>query len=302
MKTVDTETPHSQRRKMIESYVNSPVVKSFLAGSLSGTCSTILFQPLDLVKTRLQSPIATGQATPSGMVTVVTNVVRNEKFLGLWKGLFPSLSRTVPGIGVYFSSLHHMRSTFGSPDPSPLESMAIGACARGISGVTMLPFTVVKTRFESGQFQYTGVGQALVSIYKVEGLKGLFSGLSATLLRDAPFSGLYLMFYTQIKKALKTSSLCDEKIGLTPVHHFCSGLVAGCAASVVTQPADVVKTQMQLYPHKFSKFTTVIIYVFKKEGAVGFLRGVIPRTMRRTMMAALAWTVYEQVMTSVGFK
>lgn len=97
-------------------------------------------------------------------------------------------------------------------------------------------------------------------------------------------------------------SLCDEKIGLTPVHHFCSGLVAGCAASVVTQPADVVKTQMQLYPHKFSKFTTVIIYVFKKEGAVGFLRGVIPRTMRRTMMAALAWTVYEQVMTSVGFK
>jgi solute carrier family 25 protein 38 len=302
MKTTDTETSHEQRRKMIESYVNSPMVKSFLAGSLSGTCSTILFQPLDLVKTRLQSPLALGQTTPSGMVTVVTNVVRNEKFLGLWKGLFPSLSRTVPGIGVYFSSLHHLRSTFGSPDPSPVETMVMGACARGISGVTMLPFTVVKTRFESGQFQYTGVGQALVSIYKVEGLKGLFSGLSATLLRDAPFSGLYLMFYTQTKKFVRASSFCDEKVGLTPMHHFCSGLVAGFAASVVTQPADVVKTHMQLYPHKFSKFTTVIIYVFKKEGAVGFLRGVIPRTMRRTMMAALAWTVYEQVMASVGLK
>ena len=35
----------------------SPVVKSFLAGSLSGTCSTLLFQPLDLVKTRVQSSI-----------------------------------------------------------------------------------------------------------------------------------------------------------------------------------------------------------------------------------------------------
>ena len=27
----------------------------------------------------------------------------------------------------------------------------------------------------------------------------------------------------------------------------------------------------------------------------GFLRGVVPRTLRRTLMAAMAWTVYEQV-------
>lgn len=29
-------------------------MKAFAAGSLSGTCSTLLFQPFDLVKTRLQ--------------------------------------------------------------------------------------------------------------------------------------------------------------------------------------------------------------------------------------------------------
>lgn len=33
----------------------SSVLGAFVAGSLSGTCSTILFQPLDLVKTRLQT-------------------------------------------------------------------------------------------------------------------------------------------------------------------------------------------------------------------------------------------------------
>lgn len=32
-----------------------PVIKAFLCGSISGTCSTLLFQPLDLLKTRLQT-------------------------------------------------------------------------------------------------------------------------------------------------------------------------------------------------------------------------------------------------------
>ena len=38
-----------------------------------------------------------------------------------------------------------------------------------------------------------------------------------------------------------------------------------------------------------------LMFVLQTEGLPGFLRGVVPRTLRRTLMAALAWTVYEQV-------
>lgn len=296
---VSAKTQAVESKKMLESYISSPLVKSFMAGSVSGTCTTILLQPLDLVKTRLQSPVALGH-TPNGMITVALNVVRNEKIRGLWRGMVPSLTRTVPGIGVYFSSLHWMRSNYGSNDPAPIESMAMGVCARCISGFSMLPFTVVKTRFESGQFKYKGVAQALVTIYRGEGLKGLFSGLSATLLRDAPFSGLYLMFYTQTKKLIKENEIFEDPNA--PMLHFMSGVLAGCMASVVTQPADVVKTHMQLYPDKYKRVSYVVTYVLQKDGPKGFLRGIVPRTVRRTLMAALAWTVYEQVMTSFKLK
>ena len=284
-------------KSTMESYISNPVVKSFLAGSLSGTCSTIVFQPLDLVKTRIQTPVS-GSA-PTGVIAVVHNVVKNETLIGLWRGMAPSLSRTVPGIGVYFCSLHWLRNKIGNNDPSPLESMLVGASARTVSGISMLPFTVIKTRFESGLFKYNGVVSALVTIYRLEGAKGLYSGLTATLMRDVPFSALYLMFYTEIKKKLRDTGNVNMTMPLT---HFSCGIVAGCFASIVTQPADVIKTKMQLFPDRFSRVHQCIFYVYKTYGPAGYFKGLVPRTLRRTLMAALAWTVYEQMMTKVGLK
>ena len=52
-------------------FAMNPVMKAFLAGSLSGTASTLLFQPLDLVKTRVQQ--TSGPHT--SLVRVITGVV-----------------------------------------------------------------------------------------------------------------------------------------------------------------------------------------------------------------------------------
>lgn len=40
----------------------------------------------------------------------------------------------------------------------------------------------------------------------------------------------------------------------------------------------------------------------KEHGLQGFFRGAVPRSLRRTMMAAMAWTVYEQLMARLGLK
>ena len=67
----------------------SPIAKSFLAGSLSGTCSTLLFQPLDLVKTRQQSH---GLKAPS-MARVAHSIIATDTLAGLWRGVLPSICR-----------------------------------------------------------------------------------------------------------------------------------------------------------------------------------------------------------------
>lgn len=46
----------------------------------------------------------------------------------------------------------------------------------------------------------------------------------------------------------------------TPIHFSC-GLLAGVFASVVTQPADVIKTKMQLYPGRYQTILQVMLFI-----------------------------------------
>jgi len=117
-------------------------------------------------------------------------------------------------------------------------------------------------------------------------------------LRDAPFSGLYLLMYTSTKRSVPQEWMDSPTFG--PYVRFSCGIVAGIGASLVTQPADVLKTKMQLYPDKFKSIPEVAVYVYKKYGAQGYFKGLAPRMIRRTMIAAMSWTLYEQMMKGFG--
>jgi len=313
---------HSLAAKM--DIATNPVFKAFLAGSFSGTCSTVLFQPLDLVKTRIQQqgskislpsaqvvpaalPAAAAAATTSpsmGMFTVARQVLQTEHVAGLWRGILPSVTRTVPGVGIYFASLHWLKTSLGEEKPNPVQAVGLGMGARSLAATIMIPITVLKTRFESGQYGYTRMTTALVSIYRTEGVRGLTCGLLPTLVRDAPYSGLYLMFYTQLKN--NVIPRCDRATGLAlsggTLTHFACGITAGFMASLATHPADVIKTKMQVQPDTYSNISGTIRLIMAKSGPRGFLIGFAPRMLRRALMSALAWTVYEEIMKNLGLK
>uniref|UniRef100_A0A8C7GEJ1 Solute carrier family 25 member 38 n=1 Tax=Oncorhynchus kisutch TaxID=8019 RepID=A0A8C7GEJ1_ONCKI len=211
-----------------------------------------------------------------------------------------SFVRCIPGVGIYFSTFYSLKQHYFQEGRAPNagEAVLLGAGARAVAGVCMLPVTVIKTRFESGRYNYVSVLGALKSVCETEGPRALFSGLTATLLRDAPFSGIYVMFYSQAKRSLPPEVSSSP---YAPLGNFGCGVMAGVLASVVTQPADVVKTHIQVSP---AHWTTkdAIRYIYTEHGLRGFFRGAVPRSLRRTLMAAMAWTVYEQLMARMGLK
>ncbi|KAF5889499.1 intraflagellar transport protein 56, partial [Clarias magur] len=106
--------PSSSSSSAMDVALAHPALKAFMCGSLSGTCSTLLFQPLDLVKTRLQTLQNSTQPGSArlGMLRVLITVVRTERLLGLWKGVSPSFVRCIPGVGIYFSTFYSLKQYF----------------------------------------------------------------------------------------------------------------------------------------------------------------------------------------------
>lgn len=68
----------------------------------------------------------------------------------------------------------------------------------------------------------------------------LFRGFLASSLRDAPYAGLFLVFYEGIKH--EAASILPPSSPLTSAMlHSCSGAAAGTVATLATHPFDVIK-------------------------------------------------------------
>ena len=66
----------------------------------------------------------------------------------------------------------------------------------------MMPITVLKVRYESSLYAYSSLTSASADILRREGWRGFFAGYGATAIRDAPYAGIYVVFYERCKKEL----------------------------------------------------------------------------------------------------
>ena len=80
-----------------------------------------------------------------------------------------------------------------------------------------------------------------------------------------------------------------------------NGVAAGCIASVITHPADVIKTKMQV-SSRTKSISTACSRILNRYGPRGFFLGLGVRMLRRSLMAGLAWSVYERAMKRLGIK
>ncbi|KAF2637024.1 hypothetical protein P280DRAFT_492659 [Massarina eburnea CBS 473.64] len=292
----------------------------FFAGLSSGMLSAVLLQPADLLKTRVQQ---SHQNTLLGTIKAIAS--GPQPIRQFWRGTLPSTLRTGIGSAIYFSGLNALRrraelatqrasehsgkgdghsSTL--PKLSNTANLATGAFARTWAGFVMMPITVLKVRYESNLYAYSSMFSASKDIFRTEGMRGFFRGFGATAVRDAPYAGLYVLFYEQSKRRLSRLATTIEERASTPVPvlssstsagiNFSSGVAAAGLATTVTNPFDAIKTRIQLMPDRYTNTVQAAKKMLVEDGARSFFGGLGIRIARKAVSSALAWTVYEELL------
>ena len=157
---------------------------------------------------------------------------------------------------VMLSSLRQSALPPSSPHtPAPSwVSLTAGGLARLVAVSLVSPLELVRTKMQSQKMPWSQVTRCIRDLVASQGVRGLWNGYTATLLRDVPFSALYWPLYETTRDSLRRWAAIRERRSLYTLSvqennfliNFVSGALAGSVASTITLPFDVIKTIKQI--------------------------------------------------------
>ncbi|XP_048330170.2 uncharacterized protein LOC107419042 isoform X2 [Ziziphus jujuba] len=298
--------------------------REFLWGAVAGAFGEGMMHPIDTIKTRIQS-----QAILSGSQKSILQMVRTvwvaDGLRGFYRGIAPGVTGSLATGATYFGVIESTRKWIEESHPNlgGLWSHFIaGAVGDTLGSFVYVPCEVMKQRMQVQGTRtswssidmkanvsmkpgvqmydyYTGMFQAGSSIWKEQGLKGLYAGYGSTLARDVPFAGLMVVFYEALKDLTEHGK---QKWSTNSNFHVSSSLeglvlggLAGGFSAYLTTPLDVVKTRLQVQGStlRYNGWFDTIRQIWKTEGTKGMFRGSIPRVTWYVPASALTFMAVE---------
>jgi len=272
----------------------------------------------------------------SGTWEGLVKIARYEGLTSLYRGLSPTILMSIPANAIYFTGYDALRFSHKSPlsglDPNTAPLIA-GMLARTIAATVISPIELFRTRLQALEVPKYGVEAPPTSAFRQtmgsvksmvaqSGVSALWRGLTLTLWRDVPFSGVYWWSYEATRVFLiqeraarqHTSAAIDrahigdasksQSDSATFLDSFIAGAISGTIASLITTPFDVAKTRRQVWTKKSNpahgvtvaenaSMPRVIYTIYQNEGLRGLFTGTIPRTLKVAPACAIMISCYE---------
>lgn len=192
---------YAPMKTVIGAEANDPsFIKKVAAGGSAGLIAAAAANPIDLIKTRLQSK----QKHDKNIATVFRTVMQEEGFLGLWHGVTLSMTRsgvlTAAQCATYDEVKHYLMH-MASLEDGFLTHLTASMITGLVSTTITTPIDVVKT-----QIMVRGGTFRLEYLYN-EGFLGLFKGWSASYLRLGPQTTLIFLTLEIMRKQMGMESL-----------------------------------------------------------------------------------------------
>ncbi|XP_042442439.1 nicotinamide adenine dinucleotide transporter 1, chloroplastic-like [Zingiber officinale] len=206
-----------------------------------------------------------------------------------------------------------MPGEFHQPTHRELLCNAFAGASAGIVAATFVcPLDVIKTRLQVHGFATLAdssrrgsiIIASLEQIIKKEGVRGMYHGLSPTIIALLPNWAVYFTVYNKLKGLLHSQDAADVDKPLSVGANIVAASGAGVATTVVTNPLWVVKTRLQtqrmssgVVPYR--GIISALGRISREEGIRGLYSGLLP-ALAGISHVAIQFPLYENIKSYLG--
>ncbi|CAG2107577.1 unnamed protein product [Medioppia subpectinata] len=197
-----------------------------------------------------------------------------------------------------------------------ITSLMAGATAGALAKTVIAPLDRTKINFQTqkASFNFTQAFNFLVNTYKKSGLRSLWRGNSATMVRVMPYAAIQYSSHEQFKHLLRVETnaqkfvsnyLIISKPSLNtvvsiayrrehPARSFIAGSLAGVVSTTATYPLDLARARMAVtHKEQYRDLSAVFMKIIREEKFWRLYRGFVPTIIGVIPYSGFGFFTYE---------
>ena len=274
-----------------------------LAGAICCSVTHGALTPVDVVKTRIQlDPITYNQ----GMIGGFRQIIAKEGAMALFTGFGPTCAGYFLQGALKFGGYEFWKRTFidylgvetASQYRIPIY-LASSGIAEFFADVALCPLEATRIRLVSQPTFASGLAGGFARLLREEGVvKGFYSGFIPILLKQVPYTMAKFAVQEQAAEAIYSGmgkTKYDVSNATNTGVYLASGVIAGAAAAIISQPADTLLSKINKQKGAEGSVVSRLIKMAGELGPSGLFLGLGPRIVMVGTLTAFQFAIYGDI-------
>lgn len=278
------------------------------AGAVCCSVTHGALTPVDVVKTRIQ---LYPEQYNQGMIKAFGQVVKSEGAFALLTGVGPTFVGYFLQGALKFGGYEFWKKTFiqtigieaAQENRTAIYLASSGLC-EFVADIALCPLEATRIRLVSQPTFANGLIGGFMRLLREEGvLRGFYSGFGPILFKQIPYTMAKFVVYERTAETIygmistpkdKLSNLSITGINLG------SGLIAGFAAAIISQPADTLLSKINKQKGVEGSITSRLVGLAKELGPRGLFLGLGARLVMVGTLTAGQFAIYGDIKRILG--
>jgi solute carrier family 25 phosphate transporter 3 len=278
------------------------------AGAVCCSVTHGALTPVDVVKTRIQ---LYPERYNKGMIDAARQLVREGGAGALLTGFGPTCVGYFVQGAFKFGGYEFWKKTFitaigvdkASEYRTPIY-LASSALCEFVADIALCPLEATRIRLVSQPTFASGLVGGAARLLKEEGvLRGFYSGFGPILFKQIPYTMAKFVVYERTAETIYgLISTPKDKLsnGAITTINLGSGLVAGMAAAVISQPADTLLSKINKQKGVEGSISSRLVALARELGPRGLFLGLGARLVMVGTLTAGQFAIYGDIKRILG--